>query len=69
MKEGTEMDRRWWSNQMIRKLGSVTTATILALGVLPGRVVAPDSVFAPRITIEKNLPPGRYRPTQQLEAF
>jgi bifunctional UDP-N-acetylglucosamine pyrophosphorylase/glucosamine-1-phosphate N-acetyltransferase len=37
--------------------------------ILPGRVVAPGSIFAPRITIEKNLPSGRYRPTQQLEAY
>jgi NDP-sugar pyrophosphorylase family protein len=56
----------------LEKLGCLIGARA-ALGiqviVLPGRVVAPDSVFAPRITIEKNLPPGRYRPTQQLEAF
>jgi bifunctional UDP-N-acetylglucosamine pyrophosphorylase/glucosamine-1-phosphate N-acetyltransferase len=37
--------------------------------ILPGRVVAPGSIFAPRITIEKNLPPGRYRPAQRLEAY
>lgn len=37
--------------------------------VLPGRVVAPDSIFAPRITIEKNLPSGRYRHAQHIEAF
>lgn len=54
------------------KLGCLIGARA-ALGiqviVLPGRVIAPDSVFAPRVTIEKNLPPGRYRPTQQLETF
>ena len=37
--------------------------------VLPGRVVAAGSIFAPRITIEKNLPTGRYRPAQQLETY
>jgi NDP-sugar pyrophosphorylase family protein len=37
--------------------------------VLPGRIVAAGSIFAPRITIEKNLPTGRYRPAQQLEAY
>lgn len=56
----------------LEKLGCLIGARA-ALGiqviVLPGRVVAPDSIFAPRITIERNLPPGRYRPTQQLESF
>ncbi|MGH8524209.1 MAG: acetyltransferase, partial [Gammaproteobacteria bacterium] len=37
--------------------------------VLPGREIAPDSTFAPRITVEKNLPTGRYRLAQQLESF
>jgi len=37
--------------------------------VLPGRVIAPDSTFAPRITIQRNLPSGRYRHVQQIEAF
>jgi bifunctional UDP-N-acetylglucosamine pyrophosphorylase/glucosamine-1-phosphate N-acetyltransferase len=44
-----------------------------ALGIqvilLPGREVAPDSIFAPRVTIEKNLPTGRYRLAQPLENF
>jgi bifunctional UDP-N-acetylglucosamine pyrophosphorylase/glucosamine-1-phosphate N-acetyltransferase len=44
-----------------------------ALGIqvilLPGREVAPDSIFAPRITVEKNLPTGRYRIAQPLESF
>jgi bifunctional UDP-N-acetylglucosamine pyrophosphorylase/glucosamine-1-phosphate N-acetyltransferase len=56
----------------LEKLGCLIGARA-ALGIqviiLPGRIVAPDSIFAPRVTIEKNLPPGRYRPTQQLEAF
>ena len=34
--------------------------------VLPGRMVPADSLFGPRITIEKNLPPGRYRLAQSL---
>ena len=56
----------------LEKLGCLIGARA-ALGiqviVLPGRVIAPDSIFAPRVTIERNLPPGRYRPTQQLESF
>jgi bifunctional UDP-N-acetylglucosamine pyrophosphorylase/glucosamine-1-phosphate N-acetyltransferase len=56
----------------LEKLGCLIGARS-ALGIqviiLPGRVVAPDSTFAPRITIERNLPSGRYRHSQQLEAF
>jgi len=37
--------------------------------VLPGREVAPGSLIEPRITIEKNLPSGRYRLSQQLQSF
>ena len=37
--------------------------------VLPGREIAPGSIFAPRTTVERNLPPGRYRLAQQLETF
>jgi bifunctional UDP-N-acetylglucosamine pyrophosphorylase/glucosamine-1-phosphate N-acetyltransferase len=37
--------------------------------ILPGRIVAAGSLFGPRITIEKNLPAGRYRLAQRLEAF
>jgi bifunctional UDP-N-acetylglucosamine pyrophosphorylase/glucosamine-1-phosphate N-acetyltransferase len=37
--------------------------------ILPGRIVAAGALFAPRITIEKNLPAGRYRQAQRLEAF
>ena len=37
--------------------------------VLPGRIVAAGSSFGPRITVEKNLPPGRYRLAQQLQSF
>jgi bifunctional UDP-N-acetylglucosamine pyrophosphorylase/glucosamine-1-phosphate N-acetyltransferase len=56
----------------LEKLGCLIGAGA-ALGiqviVLPGRIVPPASVFAPRITIEKNFPPGRYRSAQQIEAF
>jgi UDP-N-acetylglucosamine diphosphorylase / glucose-1-phosphate thymidylyltransferase / UDP-N-acetylgalactosamine diphosphorylase / glucosamine-1-phosphate N-acetyltransferase / galactosamine-1-phosphate N-acetyltransferase len=56
----------------LEKLGCLIGARA-ALGIqvilLPGREVAPDSVFAPRITVEKNLPTGRYRLAQQLESF
>lgn len=37
--------------------------------VLPGRIIAPDSQFGPRITIEKNLPSGRYRLRQEIESY
>lgn len=54
------------------KLGCLIGARA-ALGiqviVLPGRVVAPDSVIGPRITVEKNLPSGRYRLPQSLETY
>jgi len=56
----------------MEKLGCLIGAHA-ALGiqviVLPGREVAPGSLFAPRVTVERNLPPGRYRPAQQLEEF
>lgn len=35
--------------------------------VLPGRIVASGAIFAPRITIEKNLPSGQYHLKQDLE--
>jgi len=54
------------------KLGAWIGARV-ALGVgviiLPGRVVAAGSEFGPRITIEKNLPRGRYRLEQRLHCF
>lgn len=37
--------------------------------VLPGRVIAPDTLVGPRVTIEKNLPSGRYRLAQQLSTY
>ncbi|NOT40975.1 MAG: acetyltransferase [Alphaproteobacteria bacterium] len=35
--------------------------------VLPGRVIAQDSMFEPRVTIAHNHPPGRYRNKQIVE--
>ena len=35
--------------------------------VLPGRVIAEDSLFEPRVTIARNHPTGRYRARQSLE--
>ena len=35
--------------------------------VLPGRVIAEDSLFEPRVTIERNHPSGRYRVKQMVE--
>ena len=32
--------------------------------VLPGRVIAPGSLFEPRMTVDRNYPAGRYRPKQ-----
>lgn len=56
----------------LEKLGCLIGARA-ALGIqviiLPGREIAPDSIFAPRTTVEKNLPTGRYRLAQQLESF
>ena len=56
----------------MEKLGCLVGARS-SLGVqtiiLPGRVVAPGSVFEPRITIARNLPAGRYRIQQVLESF
>jgi UDP-N-acetylglucosamine diphosphorylase / glucose-1-phosphate thymidylyltransferase / UDP-N-acetylgalactosamine diphosphorylase / glucosamine-1-phosphate N-acetyltransferase / galactosamine-1-phosphate N-acetyltransferase len=61
-----------WVDTGLEKLGCLIGAGS-SLGiqviVLPGRVIAPGSAFAPRITVEKNLPPGRYRVAQQLESF
>jgi len=61
-----------WVDTGLEKLGCLIGAGS-ALGiqviVLPGRVIAPKSSFAPRITVEKNLPSGRYRLAQQLETF
>lgn len=37
--------------------------------VLPGRVIAPGSLFEPRVTIARNYPTGRYRAQQSIEAY
>ncbi|EDE8386948.1 acetyltransferase [Salmonella enterica subsp. enterica serovar Shubra] len=34
--------------------------------ILPGRVVAPETRLAPRITVERNLPSGYYRLRQEI---
>lgn len=56
----------------MEKLGCLIGARA-ALGIqvilLPGREVAPDSIYAPRITVEKNLPTGRYRLAQAIESY
>lgn len=39
----------------------------VAVIILPGRVIAPGTELGPRITVEKNLPAGRYRLVQQLK--
>jgi len=61
-----------WLDTGVEKLGCLIGAGA-SLGiqviVLPGRVIAAGSSFAPRITIEKNLPRGRYRLAQQLQSF
>lgn len=61
-----------WVDTGLEKLGCLIGAGS-SLGiqviVLPGRMIAAGSSFAPRITVEKNLPPGRYRLAQQLESF
>ena len=36
--------------------------------VLPGRVIAADSQFEPRITVARNYPTGHYRAAQTVEA-
>lgn len=35
--------------------------------ILPGRVIAPNSIFEPRITISRNHPTGHYRARQEVE--
>lgn len=35
--------------------------------VLPGRLIAPGTIYEPRATVTRNLPPGRYRVAQNLE--
>lgn len=49
-------------------IGARTSLGIQVI-VLPGRVVPPDSVFEPRLTIARNFPPGRYRTRQSIESY
>lgn len=35
--------------------------------ILPGRVIAPESLFEPRITINRNYPTGHYRAVESVE--
>jgi bifunctional UDP-N-acetylglucosamine pyrophosphorylase/glucosamine-1-phosphate N-acetyltransferase len=61
-----------WVDTGLEKLGCLIgegSSLGIQVIVLPGRVIAPRSQFAPRITVEKNLPTGRYRLAQQLESF
>lgn len=63
---------REWVDTGLPKLGCWIGARA-ALGiqtiVLPGRVIAPDSLFEPRFTIDRNYPQGRYRARQTVEAY
>lgn len=55
----------------LQKLGClIGEGAQLGVGVviLPGRSVAPDSIFGPNIVIEKNLPPARYALKQDLSS-
>lgn len=45
------------------------TALGIQVIVLPGRVVPPESIFEPRITIARNHPIGRYRVIQNIESY
>jgi acetyltransferase-like isoleucine patch superfamily enzyme len=36
--------------------------------VLPGREIQPGTIYEPRVTVTRNLPAGRYRVVQSLEA-
>lgn len=60
------------TNTGMEKLGAfIGRNTSLGIQVIiyPGRIVPKDSMFAPRITIEKNLPEGRYKIKQVIESF
>jgi UDP-N-acetylglucosamine diphosphorylase / glucose-1-phosphate thymidylyltransferase / UDP-N-acetylgalactosamine diphosphorylase / glucosamine-1-phosphate N-acetyltransferase / galactosamine-1-phosphate N-acetyltransferase len=63
MQDGALLDTQ------LDKLGAwigADAALGVAVIILPGRVVAPGTQLGPRVTVEKNLPPGRYRLAQQL---
>ncbi|MDV3513782.1 acetyltransferase [Stenotrophomonas sp. C1657] len=58
-------------NSQRDKLGAwIGAGAALGVGViiLPGRIIAPGSQFGPRITVERNLPAGRYRLLQHLHS-
>jgi bifunctional UDP-N-acetylglucosamine pyrophosphorylase/glucosamine-1-phosphate N-acetyltransferase len=38
----------------------------ISVVIFPGRIVPGDSLFGPKVNIEKNLPPGRYTLRQEL---
>lgn len=53
------------------KLGAWIGAwSALGVGVitLPGRVIAPGTQFGPRVTVDRNLPPGRYSMMRHLHS-
>ena len=43
------------------------TALGINVVIFPGRIVPADSLFGPKINIEKNLPPGRYTLKQEFD--
>lgn len=54
------------------KLGAwIGAGAALGVGViiLPGRVVAAGTQLGPRITVERNLPKGRYRLVQHVDCY
>ncbi len=59
-----------WVETGLGKLGCRIGAKA-ALGiqviVLPGRVVEPETVFEPRLTVDRNYPVGHYRALQQIQ--
>jgi bifunctional UDP-N-acetylglucosamine pyrophosphorylase/glucosamine-1-phosphate N-acetyltransferase len=59
-----------WHDQVRAKLGCWIGARAclgIQVIVLPGRVIAPDTTFEPRITVNRNYPSGHYRLHQAVE--
>ena len=50
-----------------RKLFAWAKSLGIQVIVLPGRAIAPDSLFEPRITVSRNYPSGHYRLPQEVE--
>ena len=48
-------------------IGARTSLGIQVI-VLPGRIIANDSLFEPRVTVSRNYPTGHYRVKQEIEA-